>query len=297
MSDCQHQTRGLKESGVQNQRQLSTEEREKFLDAITDCLANIEKDSDIEGLERYLEQLDPENELGADFDLNRSLDEFYQKYEMGSSNKSEGQSASVAKKKNHRFFRCTARIAIIAAILCSFVVAAQASGFDILRVIAEWTNAQFHLEWITTTKPDITQTDEVEYTSLQDTLLSYGIEIPLVPTNFPDGSELVDTSAHEETDHLLITAEYKLPAGNLYITMRNNPMNSYASVPFSDIEKDASDVSVYQSGGIKHYIVSDVAMNKAVWQNETWECRIAGDIEHNELIAMIDSIYDVKEGD
>ena len=291
MSDCQHQTRGLKESGVQNQRQLSTEEREKFLDAITDCLANIEKDSDIEGLERYLEQLDPENELGADFDLNRSLDEFYQKYGMGSSNKSEGQSASVAKKKNHRFFRCTARIAIIAAILCSFVVAAQASGFDILRVIAEWTNAQFHLEWITTTKPDITQTDEVEYTSLQDTLLSYGIEIPLVPTNFPDGSELVDTSAHEETDHLLITAEYKLPAGNLYITIRNNPINSYASVPFSDIEKDASDISIYNAGGIDHHIMVDVTQLKAVWKNDDWECYIAGNISYLEMVAMIDSIY------
>lgn len=291
MSDCQHQTRGLKESGVQNQRQLSTEEREKFLDAITDCLANIEKDSDIEGLERYLEQLDPENELGADFDLNRSLDEFYQKYEMGSSNKSEGQSASVAKKKNHRFFRRTARIAIIAAILCSFIVAAQASGLDILRVIAEWTNAQFHLEWITTTKPDITQTDEVEYTSLQDTLLSYGIEIPLVPTNFPDGSELVDTSAHEETDHLLITAEYKLPAGNLYITIRNNPINSYASVPFSDIEKDASDISIYNAGGIDHHIMVDVTQLKAVWKNDDWECYIAGNISYLEMVAMIDSIY------
>ena len=291
MSDCQHQTRGLKESSVQNQRQLSTEEREKLLDAITDCLANIEKDSDIEELERYLEQLDPENELGADFDLNRSLDEFYQKYEMGSSNKSEGQSASVAKKKNHRFFRCTARIAIIAAILCSFVVAAQASGFDILRVIAEWTNAQFHLEWITTTKPDITQTDEVEYTSLQDTLLSYGIEIPLVPTNFPDGSELVDTSAHEETDHLLITAEYKLPAGNLYITIRNNPINSYASVPFSDIEKDASDISIYNAGGIDHHIMVDVTQLKAVWKNDDWECYIAGNISYLEMVAMIDSIY------
>lgn len=291
MSDCQHQTRGLKESSVQNQRQLSTEEREKLLDAITDCLANIEKDSDIEELERYLEQLDPENELGADFDLTRSLDEFYQKYEIGSSSRSEGQSAPAAKKKNHRFFRRTARIAIIAAILCSFVVAAQASGFDILRVIAEWTNAQFHLEWITTTKPDITQTDEVEYTSLQDTLLSYGIEIPLVPTNFPDGSELVDTSAHEETDHLLITAEYKLPAGNLYITIRNNPINSYASVPFSDIEKDASDISIYNAGGIDHHIMVDVTQLKAVWKNDDWECYIAGNISYLEMVAMIDSIY------
>ena len=292
MSDCQHQTRGLKESSVQNQRQLSTEEREKLLDAITDCLANIEKDSDIEGLERYLEQLDPENELGADFDLNRSLDEFYQKYEMGSSNKSEGQSASVAKKKNHRFFRRTARIAIIAAILCSFIVAAQASGLDILRAIAEWTSAQFHLEWTITNRPDTTQTDVTQYTSLQEALEYYGIEELLVPTALPQDSKLESISVEEEGEYLIFTAVYNLSADKMFITIRSNPLTNQQSVPLSEVEKNEKDVEIYTVSGINHHIMSDVSLNKVVWQNGEWECRIAGNLSTNELITMIDSIYE-----
>lgn len=292
MSDCQHQTRGLKESGVQNQRQLSTEEREKFLDAITDCLANIEKDSDIEGLERYLEQLDPENELGADFDLNRSLDEFYQKYGMGSSNKSEGQSASVAKKKNHRFFRRTARIAIIAAILCSFIVAAQASGLDILRAIAEWTSAQFHLEWTITNRPDTTQTDVTQYTSLQEALEYYGIEELLVPTALPQDSKLESISVEEEGEYLIFTAVYNLSADKMFITIRSNPLTNQQSVPLSEVEKNEKDVEIYTVSGINHHIMSDVSLNKVVWQNSEWECCIAGNLSTEELIAMIDSIYE-----
>ena len=292
MSDCQHQTRGLKESGVQNQRQLSTEEREKFLDAITDCLANIEKDSDIEGLERYLEQLDPENELGADFDLNRSLDEFYQKYGMGSSNKSEGQSASVAKKKNHRFFRRTARIAIIAAILCSFIVAAQASGLDILRAIAEWTSAQFHLEWTITNRPDTTQTDVTQYTSLQEAVEYYGIEELLVPTALPQDSKLESISVEEEGEYLIFTAVYNLSADKMFITIRSNPLTNQQSVPLSEVEKNEKDVEIYTVSGINHHIMSDVSLNKVVWQNSEWECCIAGNLSKEELIAMIDSIYE-----
>ena len=292
MSDCQHQTRGLKESSVQNQRQLSTEEREKLLDAITDCLANIEKDSDIEELERYLEQLDPENELGADFDLTRSLDEFYQKYEMGSSDKSEGQSAPAAKKRNHRFFRRTARIAIIAAILCSFIVAAQASGFDILRAIAEWTSAQFHLEWTITNRPDTTQTDVTQYTSLQEALDYYGIEELLVPTALPQDSKLESISVEEEGEYLIFTAVYNLSADKMFITIRSNPLTNQQSVPLSEVEKNEEDIEVYTVNGINHYIISDVSLIKVVWQNGEWECRIAGNLSTNELITMIDSIYE-----
>lgn len=291
MADCQHQARGLKESSVQNQRQLSTEEREKLLDAITDCLANIEKDSDIEELERYLEQLDPENEFGADFDLTRSLDEFYQKYEMGSSDKSEGQSAPAAKKKNHRFFRRTARIAIIAAILCSFIVAAQASGFDILRVIAEWTSAQFHLEWVASSNPNTSQTDKVQYDSLQDSLSYYGIEIPIVPNNLPQGAILDNISVQEEEGHLLIYAVYKLPGGNMFITIRNKTENIQDTIPFSEIEKNDEEVLSYWKNGIEHHIMVDVEQVKAIWQVQEWECYIAGNISYEELIAMIDSIY------
>lgn len=287
MSDCQHQTRGLKESGVQNQRQPSAEERERLLDAITDCLENIEKDSDIEELERRLEQLDPENELSSGFDLNRSLDEFYQKYDMDSSAGTMEQSVSTTTKKNRRFFRHTARIAIIAAILCSFIVVAQASGFDILRAIAEWTSAQFHLEWVTTPEVDTTETSVRQHESLQDVLALYDVQVQLVPTVFPEGCQLENISTDEINDRLIITASYIIPDGNMFISIRNKAQ----TMPFSEVEKNDETVQSYWKDNIEHHIIVDVTQLKALWQNGEWECYIAGNISYEEIVAMIDSIY------
>ena len=287
MSDCQHQTRGLKQSDVQNKRQPSAEEREKILDAIADCLVNIEKDSDIKDLELCLEQLDPENELGTDFDVNRSLDEFYQKYEVGSPNQPAVSPVPAAEHKKKRFFRHTARIAIIAAILCSFIVAAQASGLDIFRVIAEWTSEQFHLEWTTTPKVDTTNVSMQQLNSLQDMLTLYDIHTPLAPTVFPEGCQFESVSAEELQDGIRITTFYTVPNGKIFITIHN----AIETLPFSDVEKNSTDVEEYSSHGISHYILEDVAASKAVWQNAEWECRITGSISHEELREMIDSIY------
>ena len=293
MSDCQHQTRGLKESNVQNQRQQSAEERERLLDAIADQLANIKTESDIEELEHRLEQYDPEHTLEADFDVEQSLKEFHTKYEITGEKVAAAGPAEVPKKKRSRFFRHTARIAIIAAVLCSFVVAAQASGLDILRAIAQWTSEQFHLEWITADTPNTSQTDTAQYTSLQDALLYYGVDLPLVPTRLPQGTVLDSVSTRDEEERLLIYAIYKVPGGEMYITIRNKSEASQEMIPFSEVEKNDEDVYLHEAGGIVHHIMSDVAMNKAVWQNGEWECRIVGNVTREELIAMIDSIYDV----
>ena len=292
MSDCQHQTRGLKESNVQNQRQQSAEERERLLDAIADQLANIKTESDIEELEHRLEQYDPEHTLEADFDVEQSLKEFHTKYEITGEKVAAAGPAEVPKKKRSRFFRHTARIAIIAAVLCSFVVAAQASGLDILRAIAQWTSEQFHLEWITADTPNTSQTDTAQYTSLQDALLYYGVDLPLVPTSLPQGSVLESVSTRYEEGRLLFYAIYRVPNGQMYIAIRHKTENNQETAPFSEIEKNEDNVSLYEAGGITHHIMSDVTMNKAVWQNGEWECSITGDITRDDLTAMIDSIYE-----
>ena len=290
MSDCQHQTRGLKQSDVQNKRQPSAEEREKILDAIADCLVNIEKDSDIKDLELCLEQLDPKNELGTDFDVNRSLDEFYQKYEVGSPNQPAVSPVPAAEHKKKRLFRHTARIAIIAATLCSFIVAAQASGLDIFRAIAEWTSEQFHLEWTITPEADTTNTSMQQLNSLHDTLILYDIQTPLAPTVFPEGCQFETISVEDLQNRLRITASYTVPSGDLFITIYHST-DTTGAIPFSDVEKNSASVEKYTSHGITHYIMEDINAIKAVWQNEKWEGRISGSVSHEELLEMIDSIY------
>ena len=58
------------------------------------------------------------------------------------------------------------------------------------------------------------------------------------------------------------------------------------------IEKNETKVDVYSVEGIEHHILTDVTMIKAVWQNGEWEGHITGDVTREELIHMIDSIYE-----
>lgn len=292
MSDCQHQSCGRTKDSVQTQRQQDPEKRERLLDVLTDCLADVEKESDIEELERRLTELDPDEELAENFDVEQSLDEFYRKYPvLGSEVPEEAESGPAPKKKHSRLYRNLARTAIIAAILCSSILAAQASDFNILRAIAEWTSEQFRLEWNIFDFPDSSQVDAKKYDSLQAVLQKYDVECSLVPTVFPEGTELDTISIREEDEFFLITAEYRIPAGSLYITIRKNSITGQELKPFSEIEKNETKVDVYSVDGIEHHILTDVSMNKAVWQNGEWECRIAGDVTREELIQMIDSIY------
>ena len=292
MSDCQHQSCGRTKDSVQTQRQQDPEKRERLLDALTDCLADVEKESDIEELERRLTELDPDEELAENFDVEQSLDEFYRKYPvLGSEVPAEAESGPAPKKKHSRLYRNFARTAIIAAILCSSILVAQANGFDIFRAIAEWTSEQFHLEWSIFKSPNPSQADTTEYDSLQEVMDDYGIDLPLVPSVFPRGAELDIMSVREEKGHLFVTADYVIPDGHIYITFRNNPLDSQESVPFSEIEKNELKVDVYSVDGIEHHILADVAMTKVIWQNGDWECQITGDITREELIQMIDSIY------
>ena len=119
----------------------------------------------------------------------------------------------------------------------------------------------------------------------------YEVDIPLVPSAFPEGTELNSVSVQEEEGHLFVTAEYTIPNGYIYVALRNSSVDGQKTVPFSEIEKNETKVDVYSVEGIEHHILTDVSMNKAVWQNGEWECRITGDVTREELIQMIDSIY------
>ena len=288
MPDCQHQSHGLKESGVQNQRQPNAEEREKLLDALTDCLDHMETDSDVEALERRLAELDPDDTMIEGFDVERSLDEFHQKYGTPDSPTPAQSDGTKAAQKKSPIWKRYARIAIIAAVLCSLILAAQANGFNFFQAIAQWTSAQFHLEWLIQKDADTNDTNSAQLQSLRETLDFYGISVPLIPNELPEGSELEKISTREEREYLLITADYKIPNGSMFITIRSKT----EVTPFSEVEKNDEDVEIYDVGGIEHHIMTDVAMTKAVWQNGEWECRITGDLSRDELYTMIDSIYE-----
>jgi len=207
------------------------------------------------------------------------LQEFHERYAPAFET-----SPSAVKKRGSRVRRPLARIAIIAAALCAFMVTAQASGFDILGAIARWTSEQFAFVKIDDereTKP------ELPYDSLQEALDEWNIVEKLVPSQLPNGSALSELGVRHEKGNVAFSAKYSLREDMFRVSIRK-----VMDAPHLDVEINAEDVELYLAGGIEHYLMADVKQRKVTWQNGNWECKISGDLSREELLLMIDSIYE-----
>lgn len=284
MSDCRHNApdRGPDVGDVQNQRQqFDGQANEELIDKLVDCLYTLEGDSDISDIDQCLEELEQSDGLGEDFDVEQSLKEFHERYAPAFES-----STQVNKVKRFCVRRPLARVAIIAAIIGTFVFTAQASGFDILGAIARWTSEQFSFVKVgEDNKDDLTSVGS--YKTLQEVLDDSSVEERLSPTKFPEGAELSDILVRREKDDLLISAKYTLAGETFFVSIQG-----VANAPHSEVEIDDSNIDVYMSGEIDHYIMTDVRQIKATWYNGPWECYIAGYITKEDLLMMIDSIYE-----
>ena len=296
MSERRHEgpPNGQRAEPVQSQGRVSKPSREELLDRLADCLAEVEDEAGADRLEACLDELEEEyGEVAPDFDPARSLDGFRTRYRSGETpppaprkpDAPAGQSAAKPRRP-----RRSVRIAIIAAILiCVCVAAVQASGTNLLGMIATWTSEQFHMEREEGAEPPLPSKPDTlfQYQSLQEALDEYGIVLPLAPTWFPEGTTLETIVSHEEDDALMIRALYNSSNdGSISIIIRQ-----ISALPLSEMEKDESVVATYSINGIDHYLMEDLGRQKAIWYNNLWECQIIGDVSREELIAMIDSIY------
>jgi len=281
MSDCRHNApnREPEAGDVQSQRQqLDEPTREQLVDRLVDCLFSFEGEADLEALDRCLEDLDKAGAVLEDFDVEQGLKDFHERF--GDAFESEPQKS----EKNVRSRRPLARIAIIAAALCAFVFTAQATGLDIFGAIARWTSEQFSFVREGEMRGP---KDSLEYASLQVALDDLNVVEKLSPTKFPEGTELSDIQVRKQKDGIAISATYSLAEELFFISLRK-----VATAPHGQIEIENSDVEIYGSGGIEHHLMSDVKQRKVTWYNGAWECYIAGDLSRNDLLMMIDSIYE-----
>lgn len=282
MSDCRHNApnRGPHAGDVQTQwQQLDEQSREELIDKLVDCLYSFEGDTDTSAIDRCLEELEAAGAGCEPFDVEQGLKDFHERFAPAFED-----TTPVVKKKSSRRCRPLARIAIIAAALCAFVVTAQASGFDLLGAIARWTSEQFAF----VREGDERETaPETEFLSLTDALLNGGVTEKLSPTKFPDGAELTDLRVRREEEAFLFFATYTLEEGNFFVSIRTAD-----KAPYTEVEINSPEVPPYIAGGIEHHLMEDVKQRKATWYNGPWECYIAGNISEEDLRMMIDSIYE-----
>ena len=199
----------------------------------------------------------------------------------------------------HRCLRTVQLAALLAALLMLVTVATAAAGYDIWRMLAEWTAEQITLapgqiEYI---DPDDLHIPEEpgEYTDLQEALTAYGLNRSVVPKWLPEGFVLYDLVIYgdEASKDIVFHSSYQrsedflIVQVNIYLEDENQGPDN-----FWDFQKDEGDPIPYEAGGITHLLTTNAGRPVALWANGPAECYIGGNITMEELKQMIDSIYE-----
>ena len=199
----------------------------------------------------------------------------------------------------HRLLRTGQLVAALVALLLLLTVATAAAGYDIWRMLAEWTAEQITLapgqiEYI---DPDDLHIPEEpgEYTDLQEALTAYGLNRSVVPKWLPEGFVQIhlDIEAVAKGSLIIFYALYQWEKNPLVIQVNiylEDEERVYDS--FGNFQKDEGDPIPYEAGGITHLLTTNAGRPVALWANGPAECYIGGNITMEELKQMIDSIYE-----
>lgn len=287
MSDCRHNRsdHGLETGSVQNERQqvINGKTREQLVDELTDTMDGLYGEIDPDRIEELIAQIEQFGPiLEREPDVEADLQEFMSKVDFDSLDDED----EVPQKKKRKSFGRIARIAIIAAALAGCVITAQGKGFSILDAIAQWTSDTIH--YLTGYETSPNEAPEPEFASFQEALDESDVKEKLSPQRFPENTTLEEVVVKSMKGLLAFTAKYDVSGEELYISIRQVDIDLQPTVEKNDDES----VYIHIVNEIEHQITSDVKQNKAVWRNGGWECYMAGNISREELISMIDSIYD-----
>ena len=265
-------------------------ELEVKLDTMTD------RTYDADAIDPYLSALDKKLPIQKQFDVQGSWEQFRSQHAL-LFEEDDTPTPNHPKSASHsfRFRRVIPRI-IAAALVIGILgmLFAQATGFDVFGAIGQWTRDTFRFSSSSVLLPDAfedTQTYSVveQYPSLQDAFDAYSIEIPLAPSWIPDRYELCFVEASSFGSKYMFSASYVNESSDA-ISLNYTYWISGQYVP-SIAEKDEKDVLTYEQNGVLHYILSNENVHLVAWVNGTCECYIVGNLEPEEFMKMIDSIY------
>jgi len=185
--------------------------------------------------------------------------------------------------KRRRFRPMLVAAALLIIVLCGSVTVG-AFGNNVLDVIVQWTQETFG--FVDRTEDEPLQV-EGDFSSLAEAFEAYDIDEQLMPNYIPKGFEQVELIVRDERDEINFYAMYENEDNYIALNFKK-----VYDTPAMQHEKDEKTVEEHNIYGITHYLMNNYDREYAVWINGMFECSIRGDITRNELIRMIDSIYE-----
>lgn len=248
---------------------------------------------DITSIDTHLDALDEIAPLTIKIDEESSYDAFMEKHaeEMGRTpTHNTVSNPRVPEKKHfHKMHRLVAFAAIVVILICTMALANTQSN-NLFDAIAQWTSEIFGFEkessFATIKTNPLAEGESASFDSLKDALSAFGITAPLAPQYVPNRFSLEKVIATNKAGNIVISALYS--ADDELLKLR---YNQTTGTDFRDFEKDGSVTTLFDCGGISHFLIADKEKEKACWQNGEFECCITGNVTKEELKEIINSIY------
>lgn len=177
--------------------------------------------------------------------------------------------------------------AIVALLFIGTSTIAYAMGFNVWGAISKWTENRFGFFAGENVNMNDSREAEDVYKELKDLLDSLGVPAAIVPNRIPKGYKTSEISQTESLAGLNIFFLLECDEQNIilhYILLKESPSTIFT--------KDDGEPEVYTVNGIDHFIFSNDGNYRATWLNENAQCSISGFTEKDELLKIIDSIYE-----
>lgn len=239
-------------------------------------------------LDGFLEELERVDPLPGGFDPERSLADFHEKYAALLEPQSRGR------RQNRMSRRAFWAVAAVIAVLASMVTV-QAFGMDIFGFFGRWTDERFTFTG-SADKAGYQEKDRnypfaegetAEFSTLDEALEAFRINLPLVPHWFPERFGELEVTGSVVPSGMLIFASSG--EGEQFLTVEYSEFGEDG--PAVVIEKDKNETIVYETNGMRHYIVTDHGDCRAAWTVDNILCIICAPITVEEMERIIGSIY------
>lgn len=258
-----------------------------------------------DAIEEVILERETETPTGRLSDLDSSWEEFQQQYASPEGRgmrlypeeeRSEVSVLSTESNKPHArsLFRKVVTLAAVIAVVFMTMIAVQAAGVDVFGSLARWTEETFRFtggDSPPATETARPQVEDETYLAIQAEVDELDIDIPVVPTWFPDEYELqeIQWSNPDIMSFKSIDCLFKSTEGQSFIIT----IKKYAEdhdISSNMFEKDSQSVLQYLGGDKLFYIMSNNDKKTATWSDRQIIVSIGGDLSEDTLKIMIDSI-------
>lgn len=285
---------------LENLKRLSTEQLEELLRTAPVLSGDQETSEYYDAIEVVLLQRETEAPTGRLSDLDASWEEFRRQYAApegrGLRLYSDGgrETPPPAGSRSSAVFRKVLPIAAAIAVVFMSMIAAQAAGVDVFGSLARWTEETFHFNGGNSAPAADEAHPQVEdetYLAIQAEVDKIGIDVPVVPTWFPDGYELQEINSPDpeitewkSVNCLLKNEDSKTIVWDVTKYKEGHDISSRV------FEKDNRPVTEYLGGDKLFYIMTNNSRRIATWSDGQTVVSFSGELTEDTIKTIIDSI-------